>query len=245
MHIPSALSQLYYLDYIFSNGLVTKDWNIVIGKPFGAEAYYYTWEKNGWLDTTIKPISEYSYGIKHKELPFVNFSEETLGNALGVAAGISLVSDKPTWVNISDAALQMGPTYEAIQFIGQNQLQMVVTIDFNKMQLTGPLADNKLHSSYIQLFEINDWEVWDIYINPKINLVRSFDEQFKKVSNCQELKVKPVVIFIHTIKGDGVLEMEIDSVKWHYKNLESLKHLNGLTISDKLKKMKFLERFIK
>jgi transketolase len=101
------------------------------------------------------------------------------------------------------------------------------------------------YSSYIKLFEINDWEVWNIYGNPNKNLVHYFDDQFKKVSNYHEQKVKPVVIFIHTIKGDGVLEMEFESVKWHYKNLESLEHLNELTVSDKLKKMKFLERFIK
>ena len=49
-HIPSALSMLDYVDTLFSNRLVTPEDYIIIGKPFGSQAYYLVWEKLGYLD---------------------------------------------------------------------------------------------------------------------------------------------------------------------------------------------------
>lgn len=214
MHIPSSLSHLYYLDYIFTNNLISKNWNIIIGKPFGAYAYYYIWSKLGWLDSTKK----YSYGIKHEEIDFVDFSEETLGNALGVASGIEIGNGKQTWVNLSDASLEMGPTMEAIKFIGRYNQNIKVTIDFNKMKLTSELF---LTTKGIrQLFENNGW--WFFEIKTK--------KDFYKLGNLLNTS-GPVCILIHTKKGDGVKEMEKDPIEWHYK---SLTDLNKIHIMDSL-----------
>ena len=38
---------------------------------------------------------------------------------------MALTKEKLVWVNLTDATLQMGPTLEAIQFIGQNCLKNV------------------------------------------------------------------------------------------------------------------------
>jgi deoxyxylulose-5-phosphate synthase len=219
MHLPSSLSHLYYLDYLFTNNIVTQEMNIIIGKPFGADAYYYTWKKNNW----IKPEDKYSYGIKHNELSFVNFSEETLGNALGVAAGIALTSSKISWVNISDAALQMGPTLEAIRFIGQKNLNIKLTIDYNNMKLTSSL---KLKTHGLKhMFEDTKWHIVEITSKSKYHLL-------KQAFNLPG----PVCIIIHTKKGDGVKEMEEDPIGWHYKEL---KDLNEITISEELKDLGF------
>ena len=219
MHIPSSLSHLYYLDYLFSNNIITKEMNIVIGKPFGADAYYYIWKKLGWLD----PNKQYSYGVKHEEIPFVNFSEETLGNALGVAAGIALGSDKTTWVNLSDAALMMGPTYEAIQFIGKHKLNIKITVDLNQMKLTGPLGFKT--SAIRDLFSQCGWFCDEFYHK---GAFYNFEGAFQLPG--------PVCILVHTKKGDGVKEMEEDPIGWHYRNL---KDTNEITISRELKELGF------
>jgi len=137
-HIPSALSMYGYLKKLFYNRLVTPEDHIVIGKPFGAQAYYLVWRNMGYLDN----IELLSSGVKHDEIDFVDYSEETMGNALGVGAGIGMASDKMVWINISDASLQMGNTLEAIQYIGHNQLNNIaLTIDYNGSQVTGNTND--------------------------------------------------------------------------------------------------------
>ena len=81
-HVPSALSMLTYIDAIFSEKFIVpyRD-RIVLGKPFGSQAYYLVWNKLGYLDE----IENLSVGVKHSEIPFVDYGEETMGNALGVA----------------------------------------------------------------------------------------------------------------------------------------------------------------
>lgn len=209
-HIPSALSQLYYINEIFCNKLVVPyEHNIVIGKPFGSCAYYYVWDKMGYIDSQT-----YSAGVKEYEIDWVDFSDETLGNALGVASGMVIGNGKKTYVNISDSQLQMGSILESIQFIGRHQQKIVLTIDYNKQQLTSNLLTNI--DSDISMFENNGWKVVEVYDVKSLNY-ELFDD-------------KPVVYFVHTKKGDGVIEMENNPTYWHYKPIEN----ETLSISDKL-----------
>lgn len=214
-HIPSALSQYSYLKVILPLIHRWKDWNICIGKPFGSQAYYCIWE-----DLGILPSTKLSYGVKHKEIPFVNYSEETLGNALGVAAGIALGSSKKTYVNISDGALQMGNTLEAIQFIGKQKLPILCTVDFNGMQLTG--STSKIMGINIDqqaaFFESFGWKVYIMETNfTKRDIVR--------LELYLELK-RPTVILFKTVKGQGVQQMEKDPVLWHYRELKDINEID-------------------
>ena len=212
-HIPSALSQLSYLTNILPN-IDHYDWNIIIGKPFGAQAYYIIWQKMGLIPKNHK----LSYGVKDTELDFVDYSEETLGNALGVASGIQLANNKRTYVNLSDAAIQMGSALEAIQFIRKHKQDILVTVDCNGTQLTGDTKDIMgIDIEYIyQLFKLNNWRVHRIEIfqdNVNEKIVQAFNE----------LKgIGPVALIIETKKGFGVKEMEEDPVKWHYQQLRSI-----------------------
>jgi len=207
-HIPSALSHYPYLYYLYEyNFIKPYEHNIVIGKPFGAQAYYLIWKKLGYL----KDIENLSYGVKHSEIDFVNFSEETLGNALGVASGIELANKKPTWVHLSDAALEIGSTLEAVQFIGENQQNVKITIDFNQYGLTRKLPKKLV--MYLEYFALNGW------IDEIVNIDNL---KFRIVDK------KPQVFFIKTIKGYGVKEMEQNPIEWHYKKL---KDLNEITIN--------------
>jgi len=214
-HIPSALSQLSYLTNILPN-IDHYDWNIVIGKPFGAQAYYCIWQKMGLIPKNMT----LSYGVKDTELDFVDYSEETLGNALGVASGIQLANNKKTYVNLPDSVFQMGPTLEAMQFIAKHQQDILVTVDANDAQLTGDTKDiigmdaDKIY----QLFELNGWMVY------LIEIVQDEDNDNEElIEAMQKLQVRgPTALIIETKKGSGVQEMEDDPVTWHYKQLGSL-----------------------
>ena len=204
-HIPSALSTLDYISVVFN--YIKKSDNIIIGKPFGAQTYYLVWKQLGWL----KDIQNLHMGVKHDEIEFVLYSEETIGNALGVAAGVSLASDKKTYVNISDAALQMGNTLEAIQFIGQHNLNVLVTVDYNGSQVTGNTKDIIDVTAVIDFFKNNSFKTYitDGHDKDKIHAV------LKEVIDFKE----PTVIFFKTKKGYPFKEMMDNIKQWHYRKL--------------------------
>lgn len=205
-HIPSALSMLDYVDYLFTNELVTPDDHIVIGKPFGAQAYYLVWGKLGYIDN----IEQYSMGLKHDEIDFVDYSEETIGNALGIASGIAIASNKLIWVNLTDATLQMGNTLEAIQFIGHHcQNNILVTIDFNDQQVVGTTSEILTTIPVINMFA--DYG-WDVHTN----------------LNNFYIGDRPKVFVMNTIKGDGCPTMINNMKEWHYNKISSLEELQML-----------------
>lgn len=192
-HIPSSLSQLKYINFLFKSELVVPyKHRIVIGKPFGSLAYYIA-----WYNTGIITHLNYNNILKHDDFDFVDFSDEVVGNSLGVANGMCVVENKLTWVNVSDSILQMGVFYEAVQFAGQHQQNIKLTIDYNRMQLTGKLKTT-LKSS-VNLFKNFGWEVYIIR--------RDFGEfQRGFVGD------KPTVFFVLTHKQSK----NIDAISEHY-----------------------------
>jgi len=194
-HIPSALSQYSYLKHILP---VVKDFKIVIGKPFGAQAYYCIWDKMYKLRENL------GYGIKHEELAFIEYGDETIGNALGIASGIALCQDVPVYCNISDGCFQMGPTLEAIQFVGKHQQKILLTIDCNEFQLTGSTDDiiGITAEKISQHFKIYGWNI-------------------QTLEDINSLKYPSVMIF-KTKKGQGVKEMVENPQYWHYKQLNNI-----------------------
>jgi transketolase len=206
-HIPSALSQVDYIDQLFSTKLVVpyRD-KIVIGKVFGSQSYLLVWKKLGYIDN-IEGIKF----IKHSDIPFVDFGEYTLGNALGVAAGIAMTTDQLVWVNISDGALQTGNTLEAIQFIGHNKIKnLMVTVDYNGGQVTGKVDDILTVEPVINFFKGYGWGVYD--------------------SDLTEFNItdRPKVFIMRNPKGKGVKSMEDHIKKWHYKKIDSYEELQSL-----------------
>jgi transketolase N-terminal domain/subunit len=215
-HIASAMSMLDYVDVLFTEKVVTPDDVIVIGKPFGAQAYYIIWRRLGFLDN----IENLSVGVKHDEIAFVDYSEETMGNALGVAIGIAMTTDKRVWVNISDAALQMGNTLEAIQFIGHNNIKNIfLTVDYNDAQVTGSISDVLKIKPTIQFFKEYSWFVQEVDGHDKTKILAAYNNAVDTVPN---------VYIFHTQKGHGVKSIEQDIKKWHYRKIETQTELQLL-----------------
>ena len=207
-HIPSALSMLTYIDTIFTNELVKpyQD-SIVLGKPFGSQAYYLVWKKLGYLDQ----ISHLSMGVKHTEIDFVDYSEETMGNALGVSIGIAIANPhKTVWVNLTDATLQMGSTLEALQYIGHHNISNIkVTVDNNNMQVTGRTKDVLKVTPVMDMCASYGWIVNHVPGHDP----HAIDAQWNSLHD------QPTLQIYDTIKGYGVNYMVADPVKWHYKTL--------------------------
>jgi len=217
-HIPSALSMIDYVQVLFEEEIVKpyRD-HIIIGKPFGAQTYYLLWKKLGFL-TNIETLS---VGVKHDEIDFVKYGEETMGNALGVAIGVALAEpDKRVWVNLSDATLQMGNLLEALQFIGHHRLKnILVTVDYNNSQVTGSINDILSVDPVIDLCKGYGWNVQE----PNGHELLNIKEAYNKIDNSL-----PNIVFFKTIKGHGFRSMIKDIKKWHYKKIETLEELQSL-----------------
>lgn len=215
-HIASALSMIDYLEVLFLEGIIKKEDIIILGKPFGSQSYYIIWKELKW----ISEIETLSIGVKQDEIPFVYFSEETMGNALGVAAGVSIATNKKIWINLSDACLQMGNTLEAIQFIGQHKLSNIfVTIDYNNSQVTGKINDILSVEPIIKMFNDYGWKTHDVDGHNKNLLIQRFNNTDNH---------KPNVFICRTTKGKGIKSIEGDFKKWHYKKIETLEELQSL-----------------
>lgn len=210
-HVPSALSMLTYLDVLFTNNYIVpyRD-RIVLGKPFGSQAYYILWQKLGYL----KNIDNLSVGVKHGEIDFVDYGEETMGNALGVAIGIAIANPlQRVWVNITDATLQMGSTLEALQYIGHNQISnIIVTVDYNNMQVTGETDQVLTVNPLINMCDEYRWCV---------RVIAGHDREAIQESWIDDLD-RPKIFFYKTIKGHGVDYMVNSPVEWHYKPIQVL-----------------------
>jgi len=217
-HIPSALSMLDYVNVLFTEKVIVphRD-HILIGKPFGAQAYYLVWQKLGYLTE----IANLSVGVKHDEIPFVDYGEETMGNALGVATGIAIANpDKRVWVNITDASLQMGTVLEALQFIGHNKIKNIfVTVDYNNAQVTGDVNDILSVAPCIEFCKKYSWWVQEVDGHDKDKLKSAFNNLTDSLPN---------IVFCKTVKGHGVDKMTTDIKTWHYKKISSLEELAEL-----------------
>ena len=100
---------------------------VLIGKPYGMYDFYPEQYNKVGLDDTIS---------------WIDFADQTLGNALGVAEGIALGSNKKIVVFISDAQLNMGNTLEAIISIGFKKLNnILLLVDYNNSGSKGLLSE--------------------------------------------------------------------------------------------------------
>jgi len=226
-HIASALSMVDYLHILFNEKYIdlTKD-KIVIGKPFGAQAYYAIFSSMG-----IFPRKELwnfgktghflTHGIS-ANFQGIDFAEETLSSCLGVACGMGLSlknkeSDKKVYVNVSDASLQAGTIWEAAMFAATHKLNnIVMTVDFNKQQI---LCDTMGMENLAEKFEAFGWHVIQRDGHSEYDIRQAYNMAFDDEYPTAMFRIdKPTVILFDTVKGKGVPFMERNT-EWHYKML--------------------------
>ena len=208
-----------YIDTIFKNKFIDieKGDRVVIGKPHGAQAYYVPWKELGLIDS----YDGLNTSLKMNQINFVDYTIDILGDALGVAAGIGLACNDRVWVNLGDATLQMGNVLEAIQFIGQNNINNIVTtVDWNDAQRCGKCSDIIDVKPVFNFFMENGWDLKVVDGHNVSDIIKSWNEaKFEK----------PTVFVYKTIKGNGYPIMINNIMEWHYKTLDetSIRQLLG------------------
>jgi len=147
------------------------------------------------------------------KLAGVEISTGALGMGLSVGTGMALASrmdglGNRVYVLIGDGEMQSGQVWEASICVPHYKLDnLVVILDYNKIQLLGPVSQIMGIEPVAEKWKARGWEVIEI----DGHKMREIDEALKKA---EEIKGKPSVIIAHTIKGKGVSFME-STAKWH------------------------------
>ncbi|MFV0440884.1 MAG: transketolase [Lachnospirales bacterium] len=122
-----------------------------------------------------------------------------LSTASGMAYGMKLSgNDKRVYCIVGDGELQEGQNWEAIMNIAQKQIDNVTLfVDYNKMQLDGPVENINNLGSLNAKFEAFNWNVVEIDGH-------NYDEIKGAIGKAKACKGKATVIICNTIKGKGV-----------------------------------------
>lgn len=192
----------------------------VLSKGHTAPALYATLALRGFFPekdlVTLRKIDSYLQGHPDmKGTPGVDMSTGSLGLGISAACGMAL-SAKYTgaayrvYTILGDGESEEGQVWEAAMFAAHYHLDnLVAVIDWNGLQIDGPVAEVMNPCPHDKKFEAFGWNV--ISIN-----AHDFDEIEAAFRAARTVKGKPTVIIARSVKGKGVSFME-DQVDWHGK----------------------------
>lgn len=150
-----------------------------------------------------------------KGTPGVDMSTGSLGQGISAAVGMAMAGkmDKASYrvyTLLGDGEIEEGQVWEAAMFAGHHALDnLCVLVDFNGLQIDGPVAEVAGPEPIDKKFEAFGFETITIDGN-------DFDEIEKAMEAAKACKGKPFAIIAKTIKGKGVSFME-NQAGWHGK----------------------------
>ena len=150
-----------------------------------------------------------------KGTPGVDMSTGSLGQGLSAAVGMGLAArldnkDYNVYALVGDGESQEGQIWEAaISAVHYNLTNLVLILDYNRIQLVGPVEDVMEVSPMADKFKAFGWHVLEIDGHDMKAVVAALKE-------ATEYDQKPVAIVARTVKGKGVSFME-NTAAWHGK----------------------------
>ncbi len=192
----------------------------VLSKGHCAPGWYGALAQRGYFDPSemqrLRHIGAMLQGHPDmKGTPGVDMSTGSLGQGISAAVGMALAGkmDKApyrVYTLLGDGEIEEGQVWEAAMFAGHHNLDnLCVLVDFNGLQIDGPIAEVAGPEPIDKKFEAFGFEVMTIDGN-------DFDEIEKAMEAARACKGKPFAIIAKTIKGKGVSFME-GQAGWHGK----------------------------
>ena len=141
----------------------------------------------------------------------------SLGHGLPIATGMAFARKIKNikgkiYVMLSDGECQEGTTWESLLIASKHKLDnLTLLIDYNKIQALSRLKDALPLHDLTKKFKSFNWNCVNIKNGHSF---KSIISSLKK----KNIKNKPTVIIINTIKGKGIKEFENDPV-WHARKL--------------------------
>ena len=190
----------------------------VLSKGHTAPALYAALAERGYFPRedlkTFRHIDSYLQGHPDmKGTPGVDMTTGSLGLGFSAACGMALSAEISgdsyrVYAVLGDGESEEGQVWEAAMFAAHKKLDnLCIFLDYNGLQIDGPISEVNDPSPLDSKFEAFGWNV--LVING--HDIEAIDSAVKAAKAC---KGKPTAIICRTVKGKGVSFME-NSVKWH------------------------------
>lgn len=143
----------------------------------------------------------------------VEASTGSLGQGISWAVGMALAAQMDhrgyrVYSLLGDGELEEGLVWEAVMAAGHKHLdQLLAIVDYNGLQIDGPLAEVMSPEPIADKFRAFNWEVLEIDGHDCRQIMEAFN-------TARKIKGKPTVIVARTIKGKGCSFME-NRAEWH------------------------------
>ncbi len=213
----------------------------VLSKGHAAPALYATLANRGYFPVEMLKSFRNKDSVLQghpdmKHIPGVDMSSGSLGQGISAACGMALsgkISEKKyrVWAILGDGECEEGQVWEAAMFAAHYGLNnLCAFVDFNGLQIDGPIAEVMNPAPIDEKFKAFGWNVLVIDGN-------DFDQIDMAVKNAKA-SLKPTAVICKTVKGKGVSYME-NQCGWHGKapNAEqyeqAMKELEAAEIAEK------------
>ena len=236
-HIGSVFSvadivAVLYTDFVDKEQLLRRDkerTRIILSKGHAGAAIYAALAEIGLMDkkelqTYGMNGSKLSCHVSHNHVAGIEISTGSLGQGVGMAAGIALAGKKAgrhyrTFVIAGDGECNEGSVWEMVLFARQQKLNnLTMIVDRNGLQAMGKTADILDMRDFESKFESFGWHVQS---------VNGHDHDALKTALLYVDATKPTVIIANTVKGKGVSFMENNNL-WHYRDPQGEAYDNAI-----------------
>ena len=220
LSIADILTYLYFVE-MKVDPKNPKDANrdrFVLSKGHTAPALYSVLAERGFfpkeeLKTLRKTESRLQGHPDMKGVPGVDMSTGSLGLGISTACGMALSAkvsndDYRVYTVIGDGESQEGQVWEAAMFASHYKLDnLVAVVDFNGLQIDGPITEVMNPTPHDEKFRAFGWHVISIDAHDFDAIEAAFNE-------AKTVKGKPTAIIAKSLKGKGVSYME-NACEWH------------------------------
>jgi transketolase len=194
----------------------------ILSKGHAAPTLYACLARTGYLHEeellTLRKLKSRLQGHPSRlDLPIIECSSGSLGQGLGVAAGMALASkidnrNNSIFCLMGDGEQDEGAVWEAVMFSKKYKLDnLCAIIDENRFQLDGPTSKIMDLSPIHKKYKSFGWRVIKVDGHNIRKLVKAF-HKFKRLRG----RGQPVLVIAKTVKGKGVSFME-NNDEWHGK----------------------------
>jgi transketolase len=187
-------------------------------KGHSVEALYTVLADVGFYDraelNTLNQYQSHFIGHPTRKIPGVEQNTGALGHGLPLAVGTALAAklDRRSYrvfTLLGDGELEEGSNWEALMSAAHYKLDnLVIIVDYNKLQITGPVETVTGVTNLAQKFSAFGCAVREVNGNEIADLVAIFD-------GLPFAPGQPNLILAHTRKGRGVSFIE-NQVNWHH-----------------------------
>lgn len=190
----------------------------VLSKGHAAPVLYAALAERGFFDPAellnLRKLHGFLQGHpSRKDTPGVEVSTGSLGQGLAMANGMALAGKVDgrsfrVYALLGDGESQEGMVWEAAMAAAHYRLDnLTAFLDFNKLQIDGPVAEVMGIEPLREKWMAFGWNVLEVPGHDLGEIIAATEE-------AQSLRGKPTMIIASTIKGKGVSFME-NEVDWH------------------------------